>query len=218
MSLAQSSIGKKVIMGLTGFFLVSFLIVHVSINATIFCNDGGQIFNAACYFMSHNIVIRIVEIGLFAGLIAHVIQALIVTLHNKKARPIAYHTTNNNTNSKWYSRSMGVLGSLLLLFLVVHLSDFWVETKVALYTNHEHNTYTEILETFSNPLAVAIYLLGVGSLLFHLLHGVQSAFQSLGLNHKKYTPFIKQFGIWFSIIVCGLFAAMPIAVFCHWIH
>lgn len=208
----KSSIGKKVLMGLTGLFLVSFLIVHVGINSCIFVNDGGATFNVAAGFMAHNPVIRVLEIGLFAGLILHVIQALMLTIQNKKARPIAYAQVNGAANSSWYSRSMGILGSLILIFLVVHLGNFWVPTKVALFHNEEHNTFENLKTVFHEWYFVLIYLLGVFGLLYHLLHGFQSAFQSLGLNHKKHTPVIKKLGIWFSIIVCILFAAMPITM------
>jgi succinate dehydrogenase / fumarate reductase cytochrome b subunit len=208
----KSSIGKKVLMGLTGLFLISFLVVHVSINSLIFLNDSGETFNAGAHFMSHNIVIRIMEVGLFAGLIAHIFQALILTLENKKARPVAYAKIDGAANSSWFSRSMGILGSLLLLFLVVHLGNFWVPTKLAVLANHEHNTFKNMEVVFHEWYFVAIYLVGVIALCYHLLHGFQSAFQSLGLNHKKYTPAIKKIGIWFSIIVCLLFASMPIVM------
>jgi succinate dehydrogenase / fumarate reductase, cytochrome b subunit len=208
----KSSIGKKVLMGLTGLFLVSFLIVHVGINSLIFLNDGGETFNAGAHFMSHNPVIRVLEIGLFLGLIGHVVQALVLTLENKKARPVGYAKIDGGANSSWYSRSMGILGSLLLLFLVVHLANFWVPTKVAVFSHQEHNTFENMKTTFSQWYLVALYLVGVISLCYHLLHGFQSAFQSLGLNHKKYTPMIKSVGIWFSIIVCLLFASMPITL------
>ena len=211
----SSSIGKKISMGLTGLFLISFLIVHVSVNSCIFINDGGITFNAAAHFMATNPLIRLIEIGLFAGLILHIIFALILTLENKKARPIGYREINGAANSNWYSRSMGILGSLLLIFLVVHLAHFWIDTKIAVFTGKadQHNTFNEMKEVFSNWYIVALYLIGVGSLLFHILHGFQSAFQTLGLNHKKYTPIIKKIGIWFSIIVCLLFASMPVAIF-----
>lgn len=209
----KSSIGKKVVMGLTGLFLISFLVVHVSINSCIYFNDGGETFNAAANFMAHNPVIRIVEFGLFGGLILHCIQALILTLQNRKARPIAYAKTDGAANSKWYSRSMGVLGSLLLLFLIVHLGNFWLPTKVAVFSHQEHNTFENMKEIFSIWYFVAIYLFGVGALCYHLLHGFQSAFQTLGLNHKNYTPTIKKIGFWFSIIVCLLFASMPVTMF-----
>ena len=211
----KSSIGKKVVMGLTGLFLVSFLVIYVSINACIFFNDGGQTFNAAADFMAHNPVIRILEIGLLAGLILHAVQALILTMQNKKARPVAYAKVDGAANSKWYSRSMGVLGSLLLMFLVVHFANFWFPTKVAVFSHQEHNTFESMKVVFDQWYFVAIYLLGVGALCYHLLHGVQSAFQSLGLNHKNYTPTIKSFGVWFSIIVSLLFASMPIVMFLH---
>ena len=209
----KTSIGKKVLMGLTGLFLISFLIVHVSINACIFFMDGGETFNAAADFMAHNPVIRVMEIGLFAGLILHIIQALLLTIANRKARPIGYAKVDGAANSSWYSRSMGILGSLLLIFLVVHLSHFWIDTKIAVFTHQEHNTFLEMKEVFSHWYVVAIYVCGVIALCYHLLHGFQSAFQSLGLNHKKYTPLIKKAGVYYSIIVCLLFASMPIALF-----
>lgn len=209
----KTSVGKKVLMGLTGLFLVTFLIVHVGINSLIYVNDSGETFNAGAHFMSHNPIIRVVEIGLFAGLILHVIQALLLTMQNKKARPVAYAKVDGAANSSWYSRSMGVLGSLLLLFLVVHLGNFWVPTKVAVFSHQEHNTFENMKEVFSQWYFVAIYMVGVISLCYHLLHGFQSAFQSLGLNHKKYTPTIKKIGVWFSIIVSLLFASMPITMF-----
>lgn len=209
----QASIGRKILMGLTGLFLISFLVVHVSINSCIFFNDGGVIFNAAAHFMAHNPVIRVIEIGLFAGLLAHIFQALILTMQNNKARPVKYAVPAGNVSSKWYSRSMGILGSLLLIFLVVHLSNFWVPTKQALFNDQEHDTFAGLKEVFSKWYFVAVYMLGVISLGYHLLHGFQSAFQSLGLNHKKYTPMIKSFGFWFSIIITLLFAAMPITMF-----
>lgn len=209
----HSSIGKKLIMGLTGLFLISFLVVHVGINSCIFVNDNGHTFNIAANFMAHNIIIRIMEIGLFGGLLLHIFQSLMLTLENRKARPVGYAKIDGAANSKWYSRSMGILGSLLLIFLVVHLSNFWIDTKIAVFKHQEHNTYEEMKVVFSHWYIVAIYLLGVGSLLFHILHGFPSAFQTLGINHKKYTPLIKKAGMLFAVIVCLLFAAMPITMF-----
>lgn len=200
-------------MGLTGLFLISFLVIHVTLNSFIFFNDGGATFNAGADFMAHNPIIRILEIGLFAGLLLHIFQALVLTLENRKARPIGYAVVKGSANSSWYSRSMGILGSLLLLFLVVHLSNFWVPTKVAVFNHTAHDTFAGMKAVFSQWYFVAIYLVGVISLLYHLLHGFQSSFQSLGLNHKKYTPLIKALGMWFSIIVCLLFAAMPVTMF-----
>jgi succinate dehydrogenase / fumarate reductase cytochrome b subunit len=202
-------------MGITGLFLITFLIVHATLNSFIFAMDGGEKFNQGALFMATNPIIRIMEIVLFLGIILHIVQALILTLNNQKARPVKYAVTNGKANSKWYSRSMGILGSLLLMFLVVHLSHFWVGTKAAQIagTVQEHNTYKEIIEVFQHPLNVFIYLFGVISLGYHLAHGFQSSFQTLGINHPKYTPFIKKAGLYYSIIITIVFALMPLTVF-----
>jgi succinate dehydrogenase / fumarate reductase, cytochrome b subunit len=219
----SSSIGKKLIMGLTGLFLITFLIVHVGVNSCIFVNDGGETFNTAAHFMSHNWLLRIMEVGLFAGLFLHIIQGLILWKQNSTARPVNYSVNNANKNSKWYSRSMGLLGTLLLFFLIIHVSKFFVSTKIALYADAgandaAHNLYNEMREEFQTWWVVVIYVLGVISLFWHLLHGFQSAFQTLGINHKKYTPIIKAIGIGYTIIVCTLFALMPIAFYFGWIE
>lgn len=212
-----SSIGRKFVMGLTGLFLISFLVVHVSINALIFLNDGGETFNVAANFMSHNIVIRIMEVGLFAGIILHIVQALMLTIQNNAARPEKYAVNKASANSKWYSRSMGLLGTLILMFLVLHLYHFWWPTKVAVFSHEEHNTFSGIVAIFQELWVVVIYVLGVISLGYHLLHGFQSSFQTMGWNHKKWTPVVKTVGVWFSIIVPIIFALMPISIYLGWV-
>ena len=221
--LFTSSIGKKLTMGLTGLFLITFLIVHVGVNSSIFVNDGGETFNKAAHFMSHNWLIRIMEIGLFAGLILHIVQGLLLWKQNSAARPVKYAVNNPAKNSKWYSRSMGLLGTLLLFFLIIHISKFFVGTKIAMYANGgvndaSYNLFNEMKEEFQTWWVVVIYVLGVISLFWHLLHGFQSAFQTFGINHKKYTPIIKIIGLAYSIIVCILFALMPIAFYLGWIN
>lgn len=210
----NSSIGRKFAMGITGLFLISFLIVHCSVNALIFLNDGGKTFNMVAEFMGTNIIIRTMEIVLFIGIIWHIWEALVLTLQNNKARPVKYAVTNGNTNSKWYSRWMGLLGTLILMFLIIHLNHFWIVSR---FTDHissgEETLFEEMKEVFENPLIVGLYVLAMFSLAYHLLHGFQSAFQSLGLNHKTYTPVIKAAGFWFSIIVPFIFALMPILMY-----
>lgn len=213
-----SSIGKKFVMGFTGIFLILFLIVHVGVNACVFLNDGGETFNAAAHFMSHNWIVRFLEVGLFAGIIAHIVQGFALWRQNNAARPVKYAVKNDAVNSTWYSRSMGLLGTLLLLFLIMHLGHFWVGTKAALYvTGEDHNMYDEMKVIFAEWYWVAAYILGVTSLGWHLQHGFQSAFQTLGVNHKKYTPLIKTVGTGYTIIICIAFALMPIAFHLKWI-
>lgn len=232
-SLFTSSIGKKFTMGLTGLFLISFLVVHCGINAMIFFNDGGETFNHWGHFMGSNLIIRTMEIGLFAFLLLHIIQGLMLVGQNNSARPVKYQQYDAASNSKWYSRSMGLLGTLILLFLVLHLYHFWTPSRLGgiagvhelqpatlgSYNNQEvHNLYEEMLVVFQNLWVVIVYVLGVFSLYWHLVHGFQSAFQTFGIHHKKYTPIIKNLGIAYAIIICGLFAAMPIAIYLKWVE
>lgn len=218
----SSSIGKKFIMGITGLFLVLFLVVHCFINALIFFNDGGLTFNIGAHFMASNWIIRAGEIVLFIGLLAHIFQALRLTLQNQKARPVKYAVNDGKANSKWYSRSMGLLGTLLLIFLIVHLSNFWVVSRFTgiptVDANGHEDLYAVMRETFKSPLIVVLYTLAMISLCYHLLHGFASAFQTLGWNHTKYNGIIKGLGVWYSIIISLLFAAMPIAVYFGWIN
>lgn len=217
----QSSIGKKLVMGLTGLFLISFLVVHCLLNSFIFFNDGGLIFNEGARFMAKNPVIRIMEYVLFIGLIWHMVQSLILTIDNNKARPVKYEFNNGKANSKWYSRSMGILGSLLLMFLVLHLTNFWVKSRFTGLpgedANGNENLYAVMQIAFQNPLIVIVYVLGCISLAYHLLHGFPSAFQTLGWNHPKYNPLILKVGTAFAIIVPLIFALMPIAMYTGWI-
>ena len=218
-----SSIGKKFIMSLTGIFLISFLVVHVGVNACIWAGDEGRMFNLASHFMGTTVVVRIVEVGLFAGLLLHIIQGLILEVQNRSRRKTGYAVAMGNRGSKWYSRSMGLLGTLLLFFLVMHLSHFWVPSRftdlpVIDYSGKEvANQYAEIVRVFQNPLVVGLYVLGCLSLMYHLLHGFQSAFRTLGVPNGKYISLIKGLGFGFSVIVSLAFAMMPISVFLGWV-
>lgn len=228
-----SAIGRKFTMGATGFFLITFLIVHCAINAMIYFNDGGETFNHWAKFMGTNLIIRTMEVGLFVFLLLHIIQGIMVVIKNKAARPIGYAMSRPNKNSSWYSRSMGLLGTLILLFLIVHLYHFWIpsrfggmgnispleETQLFAYQNEEaHNLYQRMLLVFQGNIGpVIIYVLGVISLFWHLLQGFQSAFQTFGINHKRYTPIIKSIGFVYSLVICLLFASMPVAIYLEWV-
>lgn len=201
-------------MAFTGLFLILFLIVHAGINACIFLNDNGETFNTVAHFMGHNWIMRFLEVGLFTGFIIHIIQGLILVKQNSEARPVGYHVNKPERNSKWYSRSMGLLGTLLLLFLILHLAQFYVESRVALYDgDREHNLYLEMQETFREEWVVIAYLFGLVALYWHLRQGFQSAWQTLGIHHKKYTPFLKCAGAVYSIVICLLFALMPVVFY-----
>lgn len=216
--LFTSSIGKKFVMGLTGFFLIIYLVVHASINAMIFYDDGGATFNKAAYFMSRNFFMRFMEVGLFAGFMLHIIQGLLLWKQNSSARKISYLKHNYPPEIKWYSRTMGWLGTFLLLFLVMHLYHFWAGTKNEMYFHGvEKNLYLEMKEIFTNPLFFVLYMIGLVSLLFHLLQGFQSAFQTFGINHRRWTPIVKGIGIFYAFTICILFAFMPISFMAGWL-
>ncbi|MEY2792104.1 MAG: hypothetical protein RJA76_96 [Bacteroidota bacterium] len=206
----SSSLGKKLLMAVTGLFLISFLIIHCSINALVFLQDGGETFNKAAEFMATNPLIRTMEIVLFLGLIVHIVDGLRLHFENKSKRPIAYAVVDGK-NSTWYSRSMGLLGTLLLLFLVLHLSHFWFNARIVGSIPEEITMFNKMKEVFVSPFPVIVYVLGCGSLAYHLMHGFQSAFQTIGWNHPKYTPAIKWIGNVYAILVSIIFAAMPIA-------
>lgn len=216
--LLKSSIGKKIVMGLTGLFLIIFLMVHCGVNSLIFMNDGGELFNEAAEFMGTNVLIRTMEIVLFLGLLLHIFQGIYLVFENKKARPVQYAVANGKASSKWYSRSMGLLGTLLLIFLIIHLRHFWVVSRLTdQITGGSTTLFDEMKAVFTSPIPVVIYVLGMISLSYHLMHGFQSAFQTMGWTHKKYTPAIKMIGFWFSILIPFLFSMMPIAMHLGWI-
>ena len=212
-----SSIGKKLVMSITGLFLCTFLVIHLTINSLALVPDGGLLFNHWAHFMGSNVFIRTMEIVLFAGIIWHVVQSIVITLDNRKARPVGYAVHNPPAKrSPWYSRSMGILGSLILFFLIVHLRKFWFESRFIGYPPDaagNPNQFPDFITVFSNPWYVLIYMVGVAALAFHLLHGFQSAWRTLGLMHTKWTPFIRGFGVLFTIVICVGFAIIPLYFF-----
>jgi succinate dehydrogenase / fumarate reductase, cytochrome b subunit len=218
-----SAVGKKLVMGLTGLFLVVFLIVHVGINACIWAGDDGVMFNKAAHFMSATVLIRIMEVGLFIGFIIHIVQGLALEFQNRAKRGVGYAVNKPAANSKWYSRAMGLLGTLILLFLVLHLKHFWVPTRFGneIPTDVDgklmHNLYGEMLIVFKELWIVLVYVAGCISLAWHLLHGFQSAFRTLGLHNSKYLALVETAGIGFSIIVPLAFAMMPVSMYLGWV-
>ncbi len=211
--------GRKIVMSVTGLFLCSFLVVHLIGNLQLFNNDGGQAFNTYSHFMGTNPIIRTMEIVLLAGFVFHIYDALVLTRRNKAARPIGYANNHPEQNSTWSSRNMGLLGTVILVFLIIHLWNFFVPARfgglegVVIDDVEYDNLYLRVVESFQVWWYVAIYVVAMFALAYHLIHGFQSAFQSLGLDHKKYTPFIQMFGYAFSVIVCLGFAIIPLYFF-----
>ncbi|HXS38413.1 MAG TPA: succinate dehydrogenase cytochrome b subunit [Flavipsychrobacter sp.] len=216
----STSIGKKLQMSFTGIFLILFLVVHCYVNAQIFWNDGGVKFNEAAHFMGTNFVIRTIEIGLFAFLIIHIVQGLLLWKRNTARRSTGYAVKpkGKNKTSPWYRRSMGILGSLVLLFLIVHLSKFWGPNRYAqTFGSGELDLYARMKDEFSVLWIVIFYVLGCFALAWHLVHGFYSSFQTLGLTTHRYKKIINYIGVAFSIIVPLIFALMPVSFYFGWL-
>jgi succinate dehydrogenase / fumarate reductase, cytochrome b subunit len=220
-----SSIGKKLVMAFTGLFLILFLVVHLAINATVFANmvdaaDNGNMYNKAAHFMGSTVLIRIMEIGLFLGLLLHIVQGLMLEMQNRSARKSKYIVNQPSANSKWYSRYMGILGILILAFLILHLFHFWVKARfsggipdVVIGGSKMHNMYALMDTVFQNEIVILVYVLGCFAVAWHLVHGFQSAFRTVGVSNQKYLNLAKSLGIGFSIIVPLIFALIPIAYY-----
>lgn len=213
-----SSVGKKLVMGFTGIFLILFLIIHAGLNACIWANDGGEMFLHAAHFMGGNWVPRILEIGLFAGFILHIVQGYLLTVENRKKRSVGYAVAYSD-GSKWYSRSMGLLGTLILLFLIMHMSHFWFPNRSnqGFLLGPEINLYEKMQAEFSVLWVVIVYVIGCISLGYHLAHGFQSAFKTLGVHNKKYNRMLTSIGYGFSVTISLVFAMMPISFYFKWI-
>ncbi|HEY0741493.1 MAG TPA: succinate dehydrogenase cytochrome b subunit [Chryseosolibacter sp.] len=217
-NLLSSTIGRKALMALTGLFLILFLAVHLAGNLQLLKNDEGQAFNVYAHFMTSNPLIKVISYVNYAFILIHIIWAIILTRRNRAARGPQGYAVSNNT-SHWTSRNMGILGTFIALFLIIHLRGFWYEMHwggiaTAKYDGVDYkNLYAVVDAAYSQWWYVAIYIVSMVLLAFHLYHGFGSAFQTLGLNHVKYNPVIRVVGIAFAIIVPALFALIPIVMF-----
>lgn len=291
-------------MALTGLFLCLFLVGHLAGNLQLIAItgvEGKRAFNEYAYFMVTNPVVKVLSYLTYISILFHAVDGILLTIQNRKARPVRYAYEKPNTNSKWYSRSMAVLGSLILIFIVLHMQHFWWKMKYSsdpmpLHTETLYNPaqvgqnkiedeelkayytttgayisvdevtakgkdlyrkdQTELIQQQFDPsykskgenpkVAVAykdlhsvvlaffghdktdeagigankyalvfvlMYVVSMAVLAFHLLHGFASAFQSLGLNHRRYNGLIKVVGKLFAIVIPTLFAIIPVIIY-----
>lgn len=270
-ALLKSSIAKKYWMALTGLFLCLFLAGHLAGNLQLIFSDASA-FNKYALFMTSNPAVKLLSYLTYISILFHAVDGFLLTYQNVKARPIGYAKNNPSKNSSFSSRNMAVLGTLILVFIVTHMVNFWAvmhfDEKMPLQTisvdqmgakidyyittdtgkffptdslqltqmgieirnrtefyNKEANvimgegykdlhkiTVAFFKDAKTGLIATILYVLAMFVLAFHLLHGFQSAFQSLGLNNPKYTPAIKGFGAAFAIIVPLLFATIPVYI------
>lgn len=217
-SIFTSSIGKKLFMSLAGIFLILFLLVHLAINLLVIIFDDPMVFNKAAHFMSSNIVVKVFEIVLFGGLLLHVIYALILQIQNWIARPKRYNKANYS-NTSFFSKFMIHTAVITLVFLAIHFVDFYFKAKfgnaseILVNGVAYHDFAREVEDKFKMLPFVIFYVAAFIFLGFHLIHGFQSAFKTLGLDNKKYTPTIQALALIYSAIVVGGFSLIPLLLY-----
>ncbi|MCB0760538.1 MAG: succinate dehydrogenase cytochrome b subunit [Flavobacteriales bacterium] len=203
----STSIGRKFFMALTGLFLITFITLHLAINLLTMVSKDA--FNEASHFMATNPLIQVMQYVLAAGFLIHIVMGINLTLKNKSARPEKYAYNRPSANSGFSSRSMIITGMLVLVFLVLHLRDYFVELKFG-DMNGFDNDYDLVVTLFGMWYYTLIYVLAFIALGIHLNHGFQSAFQSMGANHSRYTPLIKKLGAVYCVIIAAGFSAIAI--------
>ena len=215
----EASIGRKFLMSVTGLFLVSFIAVHLVVNLLLIFDDTGELFNKGAHFMATNPVIKIMEPILGLGFLIHIIWSFFLEYVNWKARPVKYSKKNVSESSSWSSRNMLVLGALVLVFLVMHIIDFFWIIKFAPHSmestiiggSEVENTYALVSDLFINSAAYDIfYVIGAILLGFHLSHGFWSAFQTLGISNKHWMRRLQFLGKVYAIVVAVGFSIIPL--------
>jgi succinate dehydrogenase / fumarate reductase cytochrome b subunit len=208
------------VLSLSGFFLISFLCVHLTANLTIIVDNSGDTFNEVCHFMATNPVVRVIEPVLALGFLLHIALASWLTLQNMAARPVKYARSEQSGNAPWASRNMYILGALILVFLLIHLWNFWWKIKLAgdpllartLVDGVEmENTHALVAGLFKGSVAYCIlYILGGILLGLHLSHGFGAAFQSVGLSNRAWRKRWRVLGILFAVVVAAGFSIIPL--------
>ncbi len=288
----SSSIGQKILMALTGLFLCTFLVVHLTGNLQLLLDDGGYKFNAYAKFMTSNPIIKVASYITYLSILFHAFKGLWLASKNRAARPKGYKKYAGQATSTWMSRSMGVLGTIILVFIATHMWQFWYqyhnsdasdETAAVLYQEYTvvesedgetmvftqafieamdsnikaivpkyqatgdqegfyadpvyveykpiidamqyaqnngklkieklKDLYTLVATSYENPWIVLLYVVSMGAVGFHLLHGFSSAFQTMGWKHPKLNPLINGLTWFFGIIIPAGFAAIPLIMY-----
>ncbi len=204
-----SSIGNKILVSLTGLFLSLFLVVHLAGNLQLLIDDEGEAFNSYSEVMSSNLLIKAIAIGLYAAIIVHAYKGLAIYFKNRRARGSMKYAVKSGSGTSWASRNMAFLGSLILIFIAIHMAQFWFKFKFGHVADH----YEVVITAFEQPWIVIFYVIAQVALGWHLIHGFQSAFQTVGWRKGKYTSLIKNIGVVFSILIPLAFAVIPVLVY-----
>jgi succinate dehydrogenase / fumarate reductase cytochrome b subunit len=212
---------RKSLIALTGLFLCVFLVVHLSANAILLLpNDiASEMYNSYSHTLRENPFITVIAYVLYLSIILHAIVALLITIHNRKAKPEKYVMDRSQQNSTWYSKNMGILGTLILIFIVVHLANFWARIKlgigeeVLIDANGFKDVFSVTYELFQNIWFVLFYSILSVPLAFHLYHGLKSGFKTLGFYHKQGLKILANVSLVYAVVMGIGFGIIPIIVY-----
>ena len=207
----SSSIGKKLVMSLSGMFLMVFLVIHAGANVlTLF---GREIYNEVCHFMDTNPIIQVMVPALAFGFMIHIIYATWLTYSNLKARGAQAYAVGTKTKaSSWAAQNMFVLGLIVVGFLALHLYHFWAKMQLQHFIggHASDDPYSLVAALFHKPLYAIIYIIWIGALWFHLRHGFWSALQTTGLNNSKWLTRLKAIALVYATIIALVLASVPV--------
>jgi succinate dehydrogenase cytochrome b subunit len=212
------TLSRKNLMALTGLFLCLFLVIHLFGNLQLLLpvEVAQWQFNFYSKLLSENIFIELISYVLFASILAHALYALFITIKNRWANGRRYEYDRRGVASKWYSRRMGLLGTIILVFLIIHLRDFWYRLQfghVPLDKDGQKDLYALVVTVYRNGWYVLIYVLGMVALGYHLLHGFFSAARTLGFYHPRYVNLVRAVGWFYSIGISAGFALIPVYIY-----
>lgn len=214
-----ASIGKKFLMSITGLFLMMFILVHLTVNLLLIFDDSGELFNLGAHFMATNPAIKIMEPLLGLGFVIHILWSFVISYQNWRARPVKYNKKNPGISSTWASRNMLILGATILIFLVIHIINFFWVIKfdphslplVNIGGEEMEDTYTLVADLFKSSAIYCIFYIIGGILLgLHLTHGFWSAFQTLGLNNKNWMKRLEWVARIYAVIIAVGFSVIPL--------
>lgn len=213
------SAGKKFFMSIAGVFLLFFLVIHLGINILLIIPGQENFYNIVAFHMQNNTIIRVTEIILFGSFIIHMLLGLFLSFKNVMARPVKYKKTNNSQTS-FFSKYILHTSFILLIFLILHLFDFYVksnflnEVTIIKINGFDYPDLASlVLCRFKIWWVVLVYVVALAGLGFHLHHGFQSAFQTLGINEKANITGIKIFGVLYTIIITFGFITIPVVIY-----
>lgn len=214
----QTTLIYKLVMAATGLFLCFFLVIHLLGNLQLLlpASQAREQFNWYSHLLSGNILIKIISYILYLSIIGHAIYALVITRKNIKANGSKYVYDKRSQVSSWNSRNMGVLGTIILIFLVIHFKDYWYVYKfghLPLDTKGNKDLYSIVVSSFQQGWYIIVYELSFIALGFHLLHGFFSASRTLGLYHPKYARAVRAFGWIYSLLITMGFMLIPVYIY-----